>query len=287
MLTRRVTCTSSIGISSDRCSCVVACAGHPNAAPPVASRDTDQTAGASGGHVAERAGSPSSAGALGTAGSAVVSGSGGATAGTAAGSGGTNTASEDPQPHEPDLSGRVATSSRWVLLTERSGALAADQLILLDLDSAARHVTNPAGPVVAYTSWSPDGQALFVSDADADSDHSQALVRLGDSGYVPGAAIAGYSGVRGNFSAFSWSADSRFVLARRGGSLNDGIEIIDTATLLRASHADFANGDSVGGSFAPGGFYYTFYHSTPGSRATYSVARVTERRQHVARGLAG
>src|SRR5262245_190355 len=108
----------------------------------------------------------------------------GAGGGSGAGSGG-QPAADDPVPVEPDLSGLVKTSAEWVLFAEYPGSVVPYQLYLLDVVTNTQHLTNPGGPDLSYTSWSPDGKVFMLSSGDAASDKSLRVIRLSDAGFVP------------------------------------------------------------------------------------------------------
>jgi hypothetical protein len=92
---------------------------------------------------------------------------------------------EDPKPVAPALDGLVSTSSRWLLFTEMQCAIVPTELMLIDLNSMQRHLVNPNGTFIAYSSWSPDGRTLLTSGANADSDRELFVVHLTTSGFVP------------------------------------------------------------------------------------------------------
>jgi hypothetical protein len=199
--------------------------------------------------------------------------SGGGTGGSGGG-GGSAGSPDDPDPIDPDMTGRIPTSAQWVLFSERKGAGVPSQLHLLDVASKTQHLTNPDGPEVSYTSWSPDGKSFLLASANATSEQHLRLIRLSDVGFVPASLIEGYATVRGNFSRFSWSADSRFVVAQRNGSETDGVEVIDTARKIRIAHAEFTT-KNFGYELARAGFHYSQWHDMGGGTRELVFARIT------------
>jgi hypothetical protein len=239
----------------------------------VACGGAEQTAASAGGR--SGAGSGGNGAGAGSSDGGNAGGSTGASGGTGGNGGGGGSAGSpgDPDPINPDMTGRIPTSTQWVLFTESRGALVPGQLFLLDVPSKTRHLTNPDGPEVSYTSWSPDGKSFLLSSANATAEQHLRLIRLSDAGFVPASRIEGYAGVRGNFSRFDWSADSRFVVAQRNAGPTDGIEVIDTARKIRIANTEFTT--NFGFELARAGFHYSQWHDPGGGTRELAFSRIT------------
>lgn len=195
------------------------------------------------------AGSPASGGSAGSGGS---SGGGGS---PSAGGGG---ALEDPPAAQPDLTGLVTTSAKWLLVTETQPIVVSSSLDFVDLESGMRYPVNPQNLPVAYSYWSPDQKTFLFSGADADSDKNLTILRLEKNGFVPAKLVEGYEGTRGNFGFIHWDENSRFCTIARGGSMTDGVEVVDTVLGKRVGHVDIP--PTFSHTFAPKGFYFSYMH---------------------------
>jgi hypothetical protein len=202
-------------------------------------------------------------------GSATAGGAGTTAAGTTSNGGGA--ALVDPAAAEPDLTGLVATSAKWLLTSQSSSVVVSSALDFVDLESGMSYPANPANLPVAYGSWSPDQKWFLFSGANADSDKNLTIVRLSKNGFVPGKLIDGFEGTRGGLSFPKCDESSRFCALARGGSMTSGVEVIDTVLGKRLGHFDFP--PSFSQVFAPKGLYFAYAHGDP---SEVGLARVVE-----------
>jgi hypothetical protein len=191
-------------------------------------------------------------------------GAGASTAGGSAGTGGTvgaaggGNALVDPPAAEPDMTGLVTTSAKWILVTGNTSAAIGNSLDFVDLESGTHYPVNSTNQPVAYGYWSPDQKSFVFSGANGASDKNLSIVRLAKNGFVPARLISGYEGTFGAFSLLKWDESSRFFAAARSGSMSSGVEIVDAVLGKRLGHVDFA--PSFGYNLAPKGLYFGWLH---------------------------
>lgn len=192
---------------------------------------------------------------VGSAGSPTTGGSAGT--GGSVGTGGSS-AFVDPPAAEPDMTGLVTTSAKWILVTGNTSAAIGSSLDFIDLESGMHYPVNSTKQPIAYGYWSPDQKSFVFSGADGASDKSLSIVRLTRNGFVPARLVSGYEGTLGAFSLLKWDETSRFFVAARSGSMSSGVEVVDAVLGKRLGHVDFQPSFSY--NFAPKGLYFGWLH---------------------------
>jgi len=247
--------------------------------------------GGSGGELGARGGSGGEPNAgAGTSGGSVAGGSaavgrGGSGAGGSSTQGGASEGGEpaneagaagqvtagDPLPVEPNLTGLVPHSTRWLLIGRpSSGTSYVKDIALLDLADNQVHAANPDGTINVIGTLSPDGRTYFFSNGDG-SAPSERIIRLEPDGFVPAHQLEDYVGVRGAYQVLSWSFDSRFAVVSRGAGTSS-VEIVDMRLGTRLATENFS---SIIGAFAPKGYYY-YYSAANKAGFEPKYARLTQ-----------
>lgn len=173
---------------------------------------------------------------------------------------------EAPLP-DPDLTGLVPTSAKWLLYSEALG----QDLKLLDLDSQQEHAPNPDALPMEYGSLSPNGAVFTFSGPDEVAKNNLAILRFADAGFVPAKPVAGFDAEPGSFSAGAYDARSRFFLTTRFGATT-GVEVVDSILGERVGFVEY--GLSFNLVFAPKGPFFAVHYSG-GSANAGRIASVT------------
>jgi hypothetical protein len=161
---------------------------------------------------------------------------------------------EDPEPAEPDLTGLVPTSGKWLLVfapaAEVPGGLA-----VYDVETGIYHDANPNRVAHTYQRFSPDRKTVALG---TDGGQPLSVLRFADNGFVPATAIKGLEdATTASYYFAEWEASSRFFAIARGGMDNHGVEVVDAARAERVAHIPVE--PAFRARFAPQGLYFTFY----------------------------
>lgn len=189
-----------------------------------------------------------------------------------ASSGGVVGLASDPQP-AADPVAVVGTSNSYLVF--RQGSRDPDiKLMFLDLKGSGQPVqVNAANSKVITPKASDNGRFLIHEQVDALQSPSHGslptptaedlqLVTFTDSGYIPGAAVAGFSGLTAMRLPGAFDASSRFVAFSRLDSRQPaGLDIVDAAKQRR--HASLSGPRVLGGvNWAPKGYFFTYRAKT-------------------------
>lgn len=173
--------------------------------------------------------------------------------GPSGGSGtGGNAAEGDPLPTEPNLTGLIHHSTRWLLIGKPSSNYVRD-IQLLDLSDQQVYDANPDKTLNIIGTLSPDGRTYFFSNGDGTAP-SERIIRLEPDGFVPAHQLEDYVGVAGAYRVLSWSFDSRFAVVSRGAAPSS-VEIVDMRLGKRLATETFS---AIVGEFAPKGYFYYY-----------------------------
>jgi hypothetical protein len=212
------------------------------------------------GGMSAAAGSDASAGSAGVMGKAGAQTAGGKSAtggaptqGGAQAQAGSGAEPEEPLP-DPDLTGLVPISAKWLLYSEGLG----QELKLLDLESQKEHAPNPDALPMEYGSLSPNGAVFTFSGPDELAANNLSIIRFAKAGFVPAKPVAGFDAEPGSFSAGVYDARSRFFVTTRFGATT-GVEVVDSILGERVGFVEYDL--SFNQLFAPKGPYFAVYYS--------------------------